>query len=496
MTDSADWGPRGVVQADAGYVPVRPRLSMSDFLVQLWRSKWTMILAALPVLAVGLLLALQMPTQFESRSSLYVTAGDEVRTAGASGLGIQEQVQGEAQILRTRLVAERTLSRFPFSRIFPDLMKAQERANRQAPSSQRDAIERVYFQQGVDAFRRSFSVEAAPGSNVIQLAVRHDDPGTAAELLNAAMAVYLQRRAELFGNRPVSEAGAERKRIEGDLLAAQDAIRAFLSTHSIRDFASERSTAQGLHAVISGELSASQARQKAVAAELARTRRQLGDTSAQQDLYIEDTGALRLRELESQRSEALATYTPESRRVQAIERQIADLRAAIEAGEGPAETVRRGPNPTYQSLEASRFALEAERDALAQQIAELTRQFEAVEEKLNRFTGLEPEWTALLRDRDLAEASLRALGTHGQQQGGSQDLPAPSADSIKITEPATLPLRGQSLKLPFAMLATFLAALAALIAGTLRVRSMRGFPTAGALQRTTHMPVLATVGRA
>lgn len=496
MTDSADWRPRGVVQADAGYVPVRPRLSMSDFLLQLWRSKWTMLLAALPVLSIGLFFAFQMPTQFASRSSLYVTAGEEVRTGGISGLGIQEQVQGEAQILRTRLVAERTLSRFPFSRIFPELTEAQERAKRKAPSGQRDAIEAVFFQQGVDAFRRSFSVEAAPGSNVIRLAIRHDDPGTAAELLNAAMAVYLQRRAELFGNRPVGEAGAERKRIEGDLLIAEDAIRAFLSTHAIRDFASEQSTAQRLHAVIASELSAAQARQKAVAAELARTRRQLDGTSAQHDLYVEDTGALRLRALENERAEALATYTPESRRVQAIERQIADLRAAMAVGEGPTDTVRRGPNPTYQTLEASRYALEAERDALAQQIAELTRQFQAVEHKLNRFTGLEPEWAALQRDRDLIDSRLRTLAAQEPQQGDATGLPEPTADSIKITEPATLPLRGHSLRLPFAMLAAFLAALAALMAGTLRARSMRGFPTPGALQRTTQMPVLATVGRA
>lgn len=495
MTDIADRRPIGVARPDAGYMPVRPRLSTADFMLRLWRSKWAMALGALPVLAIGLFIAFQMPPQYESRSALYVTAGEDVRPAGISGLGIEEQVRGEVEILRTRLVAERTLSRFPLSRLFPDLSAAQDRAIGKAPSNQRGLIETVYFQRGVDAFHRSFSVEAAPKSNIIQLGVRHGDPGTAAELLNAAMAVYLQRRAELFGNRPVSQAVTDRKEVERTLLEAEDAIRTFLNANTIRDFTSERSTAQGLHEIISGELATAQARQKAVSAELSRTRRQLTDTSAQQDLYIEDTSALRLRELENERNEALAVYTPESRRVQAIDRQISDLRAAREAGEGPSETVRRGPNPAYQALEISRNALESERDALAQKIAELSRQLQAVEDKLNRFSGLEAEWNALQRNRDQIEASLLTFAPQFENSGDQSALPAPSADSIKITEPATVPLRGNSLRLQIAMLAVFLAALTALIIGAVRALSMRGIPTAAAFRRSTGMPVLATVGR-
>lgn len=496
MTDFADRNPKGGTRAGAGHVPVRPRLSMVDFLLQLWRSKWAMLLAALPLLGLGLFIALQMPPQYTSRSALYVTAGEDVRPAGSSSLGIQEQVRGEVEILRTRLVAERTLSRFPLSRLFPELSAAQDRALRDAPPSQRDLIEAVYFQKGVEAFHRSFSVEAAPKSNIIQLGVRHGDPGTAAELLNAAMAVYLQRRVELFGNRPVSPADADRKSAERDLLEAEDAIRVFLDTHSIRDFSSERATAQRLLEVISSELSGTQARQKAVSAELARTRRQLSATTAQQDLYVEDTSALRLRELEAARNQALAVYTPESRRVQAIDQQIAELRAARAAGEGPTETVRRGPNPTYQALEISRNALEADRDALTQKRAELSRQLQAVEDKLDRFSGLEADWTALQRHRDRIETELGARAPLADGDDQERRLAVSPADSIKITEPATMPLQGQSQRLQVAMLSVVLALLAALIVGAIRAASMRGFATAAALRRTTGLPVLAQVGRA
>lgn len=503
MTDIADWGPTGVVQADAGYVPVRPRLGLADILLQLWRAKWLMVLVAIPIFALGLFIAFQMPKTYESRSALYVTSGDEVRSTTIlgdpsfdPGPGIQEVLQGELQILQTRLVAERTLSRFPLTRVFPDLASSRDKAMQSASGQRVETLENEYFQKGVDAFVEAFSVTAAPNSNIIEVTLAHDDPGVAAELLNAAIAVYLNRRAELFRRRPVGQLRAERKRVEGDLLQVEDEIRVFLDTHSVRDFASERSTAQGLYALVTNELFAVQARKKAIDAQLARTRVQLEETAPEQDLYVEDSSAQRLRELEIERNQALVNYTPDSRRVQAIDRQIAELRAFLDAQDGPAGTVRRGPNPTYQALETSLNSLEAEADSLTQQGVELARQLQAVEDKLDRFTGLAPEWSELQRNRDLLETNIRTLAEHEQREGTVAGITTAEADSVKVTEPATIPIKGRSLKLPIALLAFLFAGFSALIAGMFKALTRTGFATRSSFQRTTGVPVLATVGRA
>ena len=503
MTDIADWGPTGVFQAEAGYVPVRPRLSIADFALQLWRAKWMMMLVALPIFAAGLFLAFQMPKTFESRSALYVTSGDEVRSTTilgdpsfAQGPGIQEVIQGELQILQTNLVAERTLSRFPMSRIYPDLAAAKGRALKKSEHAGSDTVETAYFQKSVDMFRKSLWVSASPNSNIIEIGIRHEDPEIAAELLNAAIAVYLNRRAELFGSRPVNQLRAERKRVEGDLLVVEGEIRAFMTTHLIRDYASERSTAQGLYSVVSNEMFSVQARKKAVDAQLARTRTQLAATPSELDLYVEDSSAQRLRELEIERNQALVNYTPESRRVQAIDRQIQELRGYLEAQEGATGTVRRGPNPTYQALETSLNTFESEADSLAQQGAELARQLQAVEEKLDRFTGLEPEWNELQRNRDLIETNIRTLAAQEQREGTVAEIAAQQADSVKVTEPATVPIEGRSSKFPIAVLALLFAGFTALIAGLIRTLTRQGFSTPSSFERTTGVPVLGTAGRA
>ena len=503
MTDIADWGPSGIFQADAGYVPARPRLSFADLALQLWRAKWLMILVAAPIFALGLFAAFQMPKTFESRSALYVTSGDEVRSTTIlgdpsfdQGPGIQEVIQGELQVLQTYLVAERTLSRFPLSRIYPDLAEARDRAIAKARPEHVEALEYEYFQKGVDAFRKAFWANATPNSNIVEVGFKHKDPQVAAELLNAAMATYLNRRAELFGSRPVDQLRAERKRVEGELLAAEDEIRIFLRENAIRDFASERSTAQGLYTAVSNELFTVRARMSAVEGQLARTRTQLSETAPEQDLYVEDSSAQRLRELEIERNQALVNYTPESRRVQAIDRQIAELRAFLGAQDGPVGTIRRGPNPTYQALETALNTSEAEAESLATQQAELERQLQAIEDKLDRFTGLEPRWNELIRNRDLIDTNIRNIAEREQREGTVAGITAQEADSVKVTEPATVPIEGSSLKLPVAVLALLFAGFSGLIAGLLRAFGRQGFSTSGSFQRTTGIPVLAATGRA
>lgn len=502
MADFADWGPSGGIQTDAGFVPARPRLGVVDLVLQLWRAKWLMMVIGLPIFALGLFLAFQMPKTFESRSALYVTSGDEVRSSSIlsdpsfdPGPGIQEVIQGELEILQTQLVAERTLSRFPLERIYPDLAKARDKELAKSDAGFVEPIEFEYYQKGVEALRENLWADASPNSNIISVGFKHEDPRVASEILNAAMAAYLQRRSELFGSRPVDQLRAEQKRFEGELLDAEAEIAKFLNDNNIRDFASERSTAQNLFGVISNELFAVQARASALQGQVSRTRAQLAETSPEQDLYVEDSSAQRLRELEIERNQLLVNYTPESRRVQAVDRQIEELRSFLTEQNAPVGTVRRGPNPTYQALEETLNTSEAEADSVAAQRAELQRQLTAVEEKLNRFTLLEPEWNELLRNRDLIEASVRTIAEQAQREGTVAGLTAQEADSVKITEPATVPLEGSSMKLPIAVLALLFAGFTALIAGLLRAFTRPGFSTPKSLQDTTGLPVLGMTAR-
>ncbi|MEM8616663.1 MAG: Wzz/FepE/Etk N-terminal domain-containing protein, partial [Pseudomonadota bacterium] len=320
MADTADWGPSGIVQADGGYQPARPRLTFVDLVLQLWRAKWLMILVGLPIFALGLLAALQMPKTFESNSRLYVRAGDEIRIGSIvtdpsrEALPELEQIiQGELELLRSPVVAERTLSRFPLQRIYPKLQQGLEKELASSPPRDAEAIEFEVFRESVEAFEKNVFAGAAPKTPVISVSFRHKDPEVAAEVLNATIASYLNYRAELFGARSTNKLTVQRRKAEADLLAAEQAIRTFLRNNGIGDFNNERGTAQGLFSTIRGELFGVNSRASAVDGQLTRTRTQLRNIEPEINLFIEDSSDQTLLDLQVQREELLSRYREDSR---------------------------------------------------------------------------------------------------------------------------------------------------------------------------------------
>jgi len=502
MSDTGDWGPSGVIQAEPGYGPARPRMSFVDLVLQLWRAKWLMILVFLPIFILGILAALQMPKTFESSSRLLIRAGVETSavTVGVDAPrqgtpDVEQVVQAELEILRSPVVAERTLARFPLERIYPELEEARQKAIAKAPPGETEAIDFEIFQQAIETFGKSFNAGAPPKNPVVGVSFEHKDPEIAAEILNAAMGAYLDYRAELFSSRPVDQLTAQRRRFELDLIEAEDAIRKFLRANRIEDFGSERSTAQGLYTILSGELSTIKSRASAVDGQLRRTRTQLTATPPDQDIFIEDSSEQALLELRLEREDLLARYTPESRAVQAIDKRIAEVETFLAEKTGPQGTVRRGPNPTYQALETSLNSLEAEGEALLAQQAEVQRQLTRVEANLQRFTQLEPEWNDLQRKRQALEDNVRLLTRAEQEEGTIKGITEDGTDSVSILEPAQVPLRGSSLRFPVAVLGLLFAGFTALMIGLLRALTREGFSTPSSLQRTTGLPILGAVGR-
>lgn len=502
MSDTGDWGPSGVIQAEPGYGPVRPRMSFVDLVLQLWRAKWLMILVFLPIFILGILAALQMPKTFESSSRLLIRAGVETSavTVGVDAPrqgapDVEQVVQAELEILRSPVVAERTLARFPLERIYPKLAEARQKALSGEPSADPEVIEFEIFQQTMETFAKSFRAGAPPKNPVIGVSFEHKDPETAAEILNAAMGAYLDYRAELFSSRPVDQLTAQRRRFELDLIEAEDAIREFLRSNRIEDFGSERSTSQGLYTILSGELSTIKSRASAVDGQLRRTRTQLASTAPEQDIFVEDSSEQTLLNLRLEREDLLARYTPESRAVQAIDKRIAEVEAFLAEKAGPQGTVRRGPNPTYQALETSLNSLEGEAEALLDQQAEVERQLGRVEANLKRFTQLEPEWNDLQRKRQSLEDNVRLLTRAEQEEGTIKGITEDGTDSVSILEPAQVPLRGSSLRFPVAVLALLFAGFTALMVGLLRALTREGFSTPSSLQRTTGLPVIGAIGR-
>jgi uncharacterized protein involved in exopolysaccharide biosynthesis len=98
----------------------------------------------------------------------------------------------------------------------------------------------------------------------------------------------------------------------------------------------------------------------------------------------------------------------------------------------------------------------------------------------------------LKRDRDPLQASAEAFAAREQNARALGELAGRSAGNISVYEAARMPTRGDATKQLIAIVAAISGLIVALVVGLLRAWSVTGFATAGSVERTLGLRVLAT----
>ncbi|MDP3740063.1 MAG: Wzz/FepE/Etk N-terminal domain-containing protein [Hyphomonadaceae bacterium] len=476
-------------RAPARAMRIRPRLGMADLALQLWRAKMLMFLVFLPIALIGIALTLVTPTKYPASTRLLVRLGQEyvfdpiVGDAAKGAFPQQEEMlQAETELARSPVIAERVINHIGLARLYPDLGAEKARAQ----SGRSYAVD----QRALEAFAKDLTVSAAPKSSILRMTYAHTQPQLAADTLNAFVTEYLNYRREVLAGRGVSGLTEQRDVIESRLKAADEALQQYLARNGLSDFDAETAAATRAFSEISDELSKVEASLREAEAKAAGLTRQMQTTPKEVDLYIETTSAADVEKLRLERQDMLTRYRPDSRAVQDLDKRIATLESYIKGS--PAAGLRRiGPNPTFQALEADQAVQTANITAMTGRSIELRRQKLQAENKLSELADLEPEYQRLKRDRDALEASAGTFATREQSERARSELATRSADNISIYEPARPPARGDSPKRLIALAAAFFGLFTALVVGLLRVWSIRSFATAGAIERTLGIRVLA-----
>lgn len=466
-------GTTGPAARPAGLV--RPRLGALDMAVHLWRSKWLMLGLFAPLLAIGLAAALTLPGSYTAASRLLVAPGAEYPAAGVGDGAAGElsaQVQSEIELLRSPRVAEAALAKVTLSRAFPQI----------AHSCRPETCARL----GVAEIAARFRTTGAPQNPVILAEFEHPQAAMSAEMLNALVAAYFDYRAEILGEAPAGGSGEMRAQLEEEYAKARDAVRAYLLDNGLTDFAADRDTLRQLYQSASGELLQTRSRLKQAEAQLANYREQIESIPPERELQVDAPGQDALLALKLERQEKLTRFRADSRVIEDLDDRIGQIETDLGTKAGG---VRREPNPLYEQIEASIATLTSQVQALRSQEEELSAQITAIEESQRRLVALEPELETLERRKAAAEL---ALSVHTERAARGEGAPG-AAGSIRLLEPATPPVRGESLKLPAAIFAAVLALLVALAAGLAKAFTRRGFATPGSAERTLGLPVLASV---
>ena len=199
---------------------------------------------------------------------------------------------------------------------------------------------------------------------------------------------------------------------EGEAEEARSLYNAFRETYGIADLSTEQQSmlrsAASLRAdseLAVSEIRALEAKLGSLQAQLAstpKTRSLGGGTSPEQATY---------NRLRQELASARATLSPAHPRVQALQQQVAQLRSQIRTGGGTSlgSDVLIGANVTYDALERQIRAAESDLAALRERKKGLGDMAGRAETRVDAFSDIEGEATALLTEVKVNEGILSRL---------------------------------------------------------------------------------------
>ena len=472
----------------------RPRYAVSDLPALIWRERFLMLAVFLVILVLGGGVALTLKTTYPAYSSVLVRLGQEYvyepRAGDAARGAVPDTgslIQSETEILGSAALKQRVIARLGLARIFPAMAHKYVSADPAGKSK--------ILAQAVHAMETATKIETAPDTPIIRVSYQAEDPQTAALVLNTLLEEYLAFRHTVLADPDTPALDQQGQLFQERLARADQAYQAFLAQNQIGDFVAEKASLGQLQSQLEQQKLQTEAQLQDRLGRLSTLGGQLNGIAQEIGLYRDVSSAApdKLAQLKVQREDLLSRYRNDSRPVQELDAQIAQLEAGMAAGRTRGDGARRfGVNPVYQTLQTEKIQLTAEVSALRQTLAALSTQVRDVRERRLKFAELEPQFQQLSLDRDVLQANVRDFTVKAAQNRAAQEIASKTNDNIRIVSRATPPTKGKSLKRPVAILALLFAAFTAVCAGLVRMFLRPGLQTPQSAARTLDLPVLAS----
>lgn len=471
----------------------RTRYAPEDFVTLLWRERVLMLVVFAVIFIIGLGLAFVPKTTYTANSSLIVQLGQEyvynpLSNDAARGAipDIDQVVATETEILGSDEVKDLVLQELGVKAVYPDLGKAYDRGS---PSEKAEILAKARQAMG-----RSLGIDHAVDQPIIRVSFEHENPATAAKVLNTVIDKYLLHRRAVVKGPDAPAIQAQRFAFEEQLAAADAEYQAFLGMNGIGDFETEKSALNQSLIQLQQRRFDTESQLSGARGQLSAWTGQLASLPAQAELYRDDNmeAANQLEKLRQERAELLGGgVRAESSMVAQINDQIAALESAVRGGLGRSPSARRtGPNPVHQTSMAERSTAEARVADLSQSRATLSEQIATITRRQQELAALEPRFQDIARRRASLQQVVNEYTVREQQAQAADAGAGKGADTVRRVERASPPNQGKSLKKPIAILALLVAGFTALCVGLLRIFTRPGIPTPTAAGRTLDLPVL------
>ncbi len=410
------------------------------------------LLAFIGLLLGGCLVALLIPLPYLAEMTLLVkgqrlypsiSAEQNVQQVGSEAV-TEEQINSEVELLRSEDVLRNVVLRaglYHPVRSVLDLRPLDESAER----------ERTIAKQ-VQQLHSNLRIEPISKTYLIKVGYRSSDPETAARVLNVLSEVYIEKHVEVHrlpGRLKFFEEQVENSRRELEKVQANMQTPGLVAASLLRDNTVQRlGEFKSQYEQTMAAVKETEQRIQTLQQQLLSTPERVVTTSRKSEnaMLMQDLKG-KLVTLELRRLELLTKYQPEYRSVQEIEREIADVRVAIQREENePVRDESTDQNPTHAWIRSELAKAKTELAGLKSRSQSLVSSIQSFQRSAEEFSQQTVTQQALQRDSKKAEETYLLYVRKRDEARIAEELDNSRILNVAVVKAAefpTLPVRSR-----------------------------------------------------
>jgi capsular exopolysaccharide synthesis family protein len=393
---------------------------------------------------------------YRSEAKLFVRVGRETVTldpTATTGTIVpvsqsrESEMGTELEILKSTEIASKVVDSIGLE-AFVALPKEQSKGNllgRLALTNQINERESVML----DVMKK-LQVDVQKDSWIISLAYEEKSPELAQHVLSTFINCYLEKHIEVHRTPGSYQFFVqESKQLRDKLAVTEKELRDTMNQTGVSSFEEQQQVILGRIGTLQADTDSAEAELAASRAKAQELQQTLTNTP---DLVV--TGATvglpnaaadsmrsRLYELQILEQDLVSKFEPESRQVQDVRRQIAAAQALLDQENQARSTLTKGLNSTYQTLQSSFLAEQANISSLQARVSELRSKSELAKAELKTLNNNSITITNLLREAQIQEANYRKYSENLEQARIDDAMETRKISNINIVQSATLPIR-------------------------------------------------------
>jgi len=403
------------------------------FLTIFFKYKWMIFTIVFVIGLIGIVMIKRIPTLYEAKATILVKMGHEflyrpeIQGGTQRGMTQEEALNNEIKILTNKDLIKNVINTVGVGKLYPKMIK------------EGSTIEKWTIDAAALTFEARLIALPIKNSNIIEVTFKHDDPVMAARTLNTLVEQFKDKHIDIYSD-PKSPFLEEQTAAFSDKLKeAEDRLQSFKQKNQVYSLDEQRSALLQQRISLDTTLRTTQTQLREIEQRISFVKSPGWNTDA-----ILASKA-QLRALQQKERELLERYTPNSRMVQSLRKE---MQAVEESIAGPLEDARR---IELSKLEGERGALQAKTAGLQRQIAQLSGEVHSLDSR-------EKEYLNLKRDFGAQEASYKTYLAKLEESRIVDDMNKKKLSNVSVIQNATVPLQpAQSKKRQYAILCLVLA---------------------------------------